>query len=248
MKAEHRKELQTNLLADRMGRLVQGVRSGPRSTSVGVWVIAVLALATLAGWYFADSTRGTQGSAWVRLGGITGSVEDQNLGTAADLTDERALNEVIQNYPGTLPARAARYQRARMLLNRGLKSLYGTNRSLAIEDLETARQLYKGLAAECAGNDILVPEALMGVAKAEEALVGVPRKTDEPESSRGDLDQALQWYDRLARAYSNSFLGEQAAKHATELRANRDQVVRFYADLNKSAGKSPPSGNPPFTP
>ena len=41
MKTEHRKELQTNVLADRLGKLVQGFREGfkgrPTNTSLLIW-------------------------------------------------------------------------------------------------------------------------------------------------------------------------------------------------------------------
>jgi hypothetical protein len=90
----------------------------------------------------------------------------------------------------------------------------------------------------------------MGAAKAEEALVGVPKK-DEADASLGDLDKALTWYDRLAKAYPDSFLGQEAAKHAQELRdpQHRNEVAQFYAEINKlGAAKPAPAGLPPPTP
>jgi tetratricopeptide (TPR) repeat protein len=249
MKAEHRKELHTNLLADRMGRLVQGVRSGPRSASLGVWIIGLLALATLVGWYYARDHRDSQGPAWVQMDKTLDSTEDKNLGTSAELDAEQTLQKIIINNPGTLAGRTARFQKARIELNRGLKSLFGPNRTPAVGDLEEARTAFERLIAECQGDNLLEPEALMGAAKAEEALVGVPKKTGEAESSLGDLDRALKWYDRVAKAYPNSFLGQEAEKHAKELRDNRQQVARFYAEINKlGAARPAPAGLPPPTP
>ncbi len=51
MKAEHRKELQTNYLADRMGRLMQGMKAGPQNTgSMVIWGEAATPVSTTAGW------------------------------------------------------------------------------------------------------------------------------------------------------------------------------------------------------
>src|SRR5262245_11523613 len=53
MKAQHRRELHTNLLADRMGRLVRNVQSAPKSTSIILWSFVVLAAGTFIIWEYA---------------------------------------------------------------------------------------------------------------------------------------------------------------------------------------------------
>ena len=42
MKAEHRKELETNILADRMGNLIQKMKGGPKRRSIVYVVVALL--------------------------------------------------------------------------------------------------------------------------------------------------------------------------------------------------------------
>jgi hypothetical protein len=218
MKAEHRKELHTNLLADRMGRLVQGMRSGSRPTSLGVWIISGLVVAIMVGWYVAKGSMASQAKAWVELN-IAG--------------DSSTLKRIALENPGTLPARTARFQQARLLLRQGLQQVYGITRPEGLIHLEEAAKIYGELVAECTGNALLQQEALMGAAKAEEArLIGIS-KEDEGEKFDAQLNRALELYQRLAREYPTSYLGESAAEHARTLTDDRDKVVAFYAELNK---------------
>jgi hypothetical protein len=231
MKAEHRKELQTNELADRLGRLLQSVKSGSSSTSFYLWVViillvvaAILAWRSYSEWIFASRS-----TLWLKVS------------SAAEVEDLQDLDKLANDHRGTPPARAARFQMARLKLNQGLESLFSENRSTAIERIQEARDLYEALAAESTGTPLLAQEALMGLAKAEEALVGVP-KGNNPKESRGSLEQALEWYTKLAEKYPDSFLGKAAAERAQMLEGNHQQVQDFYLRLNQlalEAGKSP---------
>ena len=54
----------TNLLADRMGRFLQGVKSGPRSQTLG-WVFAILAVGLFVVWQVVQSaTLSQRSSLW----------------------------------------------------------------------------------------------------------------------------------------------------------------------------------------
>src|SRR5262245_50618170 len=57
MKAEHRKELQTNALADRMGRLLQSFKSRPRRTSLLIWLLVIGVIVGGFAWWTAGNTR-----------------------------------------------------------------------------------------------------------------------------------------------------------------------------------------------
>src|ERR1700736_2702219 len=127
MKAEHRKELQTNILADRMGRLVQGMKLGPRPTSLVLWVLAGLALATvLFYWFYSNSVSSSRSHLWVEV------AEDINRNDPSTLTD---LDRIATDHPGTMPALVARLQRARLLEEGALERLYSPGRSSAVKDL-----------------------------------------------------------------------------------------------------------------
>lgn len=234
MKADHRKELQTNVLADSMGRLIQGLKSGKPSTQGILWLIAVLALGTIALWYYAGRSTSSDSKAWTDL--------DRELQDNKQVDPNKKqveLAEISRKYPGTMASRAARFERARLLLPEGLRNLATFQRESAVEDLKEAHKLYVDLAAECRDEPLLVQEALMGAAQAAEALIGLPRDEKKPENSY-KLEDALQLYQRLAKTYPDSLLGKESAEHAKRLEDNRAEVEKFYADLNKRATAAKP--------
>ena len=217
MKAEHRKELQTNYLADRMGRLMQGMKAGPQNTgSMVIWVLVALTIGTVVVWYIAGMNS-NRSPLWVRF--------EQD----SDRHDLEGLMQLANANPGTLPARAARLQRARISLEEGLASLYGIQREAAVSQVKQARQLYADLAQECTDDPILAPQTLMGAAKAEEALAGIPKTDDASEC----LDKALEYYRRLTKNYPNSFLAKAAQERVDSLEKNRDDADKFYQEMRK---------------
>jgi len=234
MKAQHRKELHTNELADRLGRLIQKVRTGPKSTPVIIWLFLGLAVLAVGFWYyFANSTKAERSAQWAQL--------DQATSTALAAGDRQAfleqLSQIAKEGQGTVPGRAARFQLARFLLQQGLQDQFSQvpSRENAIGSVEEARDLYRKLATECHDSPVLAQEAMMGAATAEEALIGVPQ-SDNAEESRGSLDQAIADYEKLASAYSESAQGRAARRRADELREHRQQSQDFYAELNKRPG------------
>jgi hypothetical protein len=220
MKAEHRKELQTNYLADRMGRLMQGMKVGPQSTgSVVIWVLAALTIGTVVAWYVAGANS-NRSPLWVRFE------------TESAQNDLEGLRSLATNNPGTLPARAARLQRARVSLQEGLAGLYSNQREAAVSQVKQAGLLYIDLAQECTDDPILAPQALMGAAKAEEALAGLPN-ADDPADSLGSIDEALKYYHRLTKNYPNSFLAKSAQERIDKLEKDREDADKFYQEMRK---------------
>ncbi len=66
--AEHRKELHTNALADRMGRFMQTVRQKPRRRTVLIWVAGIAVVIGLLIWWGVSRSRANQNSLlWVVL-------------------------------------------------------------------------------------------------------------------------------------------------------------------------------------
>jgi hypothetical protein len=243
MKAEHRKELHTNLLADRMGRLVQGVKAGPGPKSAIVWVIVGLACVTGIGWYWANRARDRSGEAWVAFNKST----NPNTYPEIQLSE---LKNLATNNPGTIAGRTARFQRARLLLGGGLKSVYSAAGSLpalqahersreqAVKDLEEARTLYRQLMPECSEDPVLEPEAMIGAAKTEEALAGIP-KADNPDVGLGSLDEALKLYRKLADSpeYGRSAWGLEASQRCQEFDTRRADIDQFYAGFRAEVAK-----------
>ncbi len=227
MKAEHRKELHTNLLADRMGRFLQGMKSGPKNKSLLIWVFALLAVGMFVIWqYVASATLTQRSSLWVQL--------DSALYDPPEIMLE-TMESLAKEHQGTLPARVARFQRARLLLQEGLETFASEKRAQAITKIQEAHKLYGQLARECTAAPLLDQEAMMGMAKAEEALIGLNKPsadTTAEEASTYTLDQARARYQQLAAKYPESYLGKAAAERAKDLEDNREAVLALYKELN----------------
>lgn len=231
MKAEHRKDLHTNLLADRMGRLVKGVTSNPSSTSAIVWVIVGVAVVTFGAWFIASRATGGQSDLWVKL--------DRNY-------NREELEAIAREHPGSMAARVARLQNARLLLRVGLASLCPGQRGMMMEesepipraealaDVAEARKLFDELAAESNDDPAIRQECLLQAARAEEALVNPAATADAP--FKGTLQRAIERYEQfLAGAEKDTPLYSAVTRHVQELRNGETAAENFYKEFNEIA-------------
>jgi hypothetical protein len=214
MKAKQRHELETNVLADRMGKLIQDVRDNPKAASRFAWILGGVIIAIVLAWYFVSGS-GTSDQ-WVKLDGNT---------------DADSLAQIAKTSPATMAGRAALLQRARILLPQGIDELYqGFDRAKAAEKIEEARRLYTGLIPVCADEPILEQEAMSSAAKAEESLLAVP-KEGQAKEMRGDLQKAIELYRQVSEKYPDTYVGQQSKAHAKELEEAGSKAVSFYADM-----------------
>jgi hypothetical protein len=227
MKAAHRKELHTNVLADRMGKLYESVKAGPRTTSALVWLFVLLALVAAVSWKFWNSTNPEDESArWVYLRQATHDPDPDVMA--------RDLRELVDQNAATVQSRAARYQEARLKLRKGQESLLAADaktRSGAVEKIQSARNLYEQLARETKAFPVLHQEALLGVAKTEETLAGI--SVDEKAPAYGNLDRALAFYQKLVQL-NLRLLGKQASEEnavATLEQLVQDQLRGLGQDV-----------------
>jgi hypothetical protein len=221
MKAEHRKELQTNTLADYLGRGVDSLKNGPTLT-----VVLVVAVLLLGGWwmwsFFSTSSRSSDALLWTKL--------DQ-------AKDDEQLEQLAEANPGTTQARTARFEIARTMIQRGSEKIGNpAQHAEAIKDLVKARQLFQELAPLCRAEPILQQEAMMGLAKAEESLIGAP-DPNEAKQTLGSIDRAIGYYEEVATKFPESFQGKAARQRAKELKENRKDIESFYAVLNQQGLK-----------
>jgi hypothetical protein len=208
MKAEHRKELQTNVLADRLGKLYQNLKTGPQSTSLTVWILVGLVVAVVVAWFLFQRSPALP---WTDL----------------QAADDKKLEELSQKHPGTPLARVARFQEARNLLQSGQREL-AASPEIAVKDLADASGRYEQLAAESTDDPLLREEALLGVATAEECLGHLDRAQDfyeklaavAPESPRGEL----------AAARAKQLANERLSGGGSEI----DFYKKFQAELAKA--------------
>jgi hypothetical protein len=229
MKAEKRHQLQRNALADRMGRLFETMKSSPRSSSTLIWAFIIVTLATLVLWqYGAHANQSRYSALWTQVD-VAGRDWERGPTYLARISDDSR---------GSLPGRSARFELARLQFSGGQKGIRSfLERTRAIEDLKFARSNYAKLVDDCLDAPLLAQEAMMGVAQAEESLVGVPKSNDSSEVF--DLGQALGSYQKLADQYPDSILGKQAAERIKTINERRPEIEKFYAELNHWATTKP---------
>jgi tetratricopeptide (TPR) repeat protein len=211
MKAEQRKELQTNWLADHLGRWLQTLSSGPSTGSTIVWGVLILVLGGGAAWWYLYAVPAAQRNAalWTKLDN-TSSLD--------------GLDTIIKENPTTPQARIAEFLKARTLLRVGLEKLAAAadkDRTEARNKVEEAATLYASLAKRPLDSPLLTQEALLGAARANESL--------------GNIEEALAFYDQLRTRFKDSPFGKEAAATYEKLKANEDAVKAFYTEFNRLA-------------
>jgi len=224
MKAEERKHLKENELAERLGRVWQTVASGSTTNTI-IWGVILVGLALAIGWrYYSNATFRTRSAEW-------SAVERAN--SAAE------LEQIIKDHPGTVVAKVAKVHLTRYQMDDALARVAGPtseDRIKAAEALTAVRDRYAELAKEFSDKPELVQESLMGVAKADEVLSAIP-KADSPKEPRESLDTAQAAYEELAKRYPESYFGKQAAKRAEEIKDHKLQIRGFYDALMEAHGK-----------
>jgi hypothetical protein len=219
MKAEHRKELQTNVLADRMGRMVQRIKTPPNRRSI-LWMVLVLVVVIigLVLWWRWSNQRSIMSNLWV-------GVDEARLyfPTKSGVVQSELLTE----YGTTKPGVAARFQLAyTMLWDRGVKYLAGQP-TFAMKAINGAEKQFKELQEECKDDAILGPEAAYALAVIEETRLV---------EDRNNLEKARLAYEAVASKYPSSAAGRAASDRAKYLKDNPIQVSAFYANLQNSIG------------
>jgi hypothetical protein len=220
MKAEERERLETNALADRLGHWVDRLKAGDITLYrwIGVAVLVVLAVVV---WRYVATSKATVASAqWFQL-------EHE--------TSLTALDEFAKAYPNTTAGKIARLHEARVWLGPdGIAALQikdADRRKKAIESIEKARDALGKLADEFKDDLVLRVQCLTGVAKAEEALIGIPKdgKTDE---FRGSPEQAAAAYEAAAAAAAGTPLADDLKAYAQRVRDKKTEVVLVHGQLN----------------
>lgn len=223
MKAEHRHELQKNELADWLGRVIEAIKTGNRSTYVSI-LVGSLAIFLVLIWLYNRTPSNSPGKAtvWTNLGGATGVKE---------------LEQVAEQNHGTMPARTAWYEVARILYSEGVRDLVAADtRAEAITKLEKVREIYQKLVTESAKEPLLNQEALLWNALAEESLIGATKQGDSSQPL-GSVDRAIELYEKLVKEYPGSPAADAAAKRLKDLRDNRKNIESFYTAMNEEAKK-----------
>jgi hypothetical protein len=232
MKAEHRKELQTNALADRMGRVLRGMKQKPgRGSFLTVVLVGLVILAGLFFWWRRTSANQREARRWVdfekgqdrivaELSLRQPSRGDPQLQYLFDLAN-RSGNE------GTPQSRAANMEIAWALLyDGGIKSLGDPG---ATKNIQQAKKYYTTLLdlSEVKDDPILGPEARYAIAVADEALAIDSIDLDE------HLKKTAKLYQAVVDDYPRSAHAERAEKRAKQLKnpEQRRPIAGFYTSM-----------------
>jgi hypothetical protein len=228
MKAGQRKQLETNVLADRLGKFVKGLKEGPsRTTWIVLGVIAAGVILFFVWQYFSKSSEEKDSARWylaMRLfEGERTSTNPDDLGTATG-GNERDLEKFAKDNEGTTQGRLARFYLARMALAQGEDKL-GSRRETALANVRKASDLYEKLISESSDWPVLHMEAIMRSGKAREML--------------GDFDKAVEFYNQLISEYSKSAYVDEARDRVKKLEKgsdSRQQLDALYVRLASKSG------------
>jgi hypothetical protein len=220
MKAEHRKELETNALADRMGRAMKGMKTRSSRTAVFYALVAIAAAVGLFLVFRYFQVRRVENSArWMNL-------EDGS---------HRFIEKLVKENPETDAGKAARLQKAWFFFwEIGLKRL-GSDSNGALKSLDDAAAMYKQIAEDSAGDPVYEPEALYGLAAIEETRAV---------QNRDRLDSAKRMYEELAKNHPKSAHGKLAARWVENFAddSKRTEIAQFYAQMQNDLKVMQPLG------
>lgn len=213
MKAEHRKELETNVLADTMGQVLTGAKQGPSRSFLFFLIIGfvgVVGLFLIYRWMVSGT--GRTGVQWAAL-------EDGS---------PQRINDAIESGVNTNPAKAARLQVAyEALWYRGIKQL-GGNANEAWASIDTAEQDYVKLAEDTKGDPVYHPEALYALAVIEETRAI---------KNRENLASAMDKYKAVIKSNKDSAFAKLAEQRIEDLENKNLDIERFYQHLGDRIGQ-----------
>jgi hypothetical protein len=215
MKAEHRKELQTNSLADFLGRTVRTART--REGIPWFWVFVagiVVAGLLLTWWIFANRAR-TRAENWARV----------------EYNDRTSLQQLANDFPETNPGQAARFTIAFDRLWRLVSY------ELAVADQKEVRDLLQGglqpfyskLAEECKEDPERLAEAKYHMEVIAELLAGV-----DPSMRKSHLESAKRYLEELTGDdLKSTGYGKLAQKRLEQFNSPVEfrKIDTFYAEF-----------------
>ena len=221
MKAEERKEIETNSLAKVIVKAKEHL-GGRTLYYVGGSIALVVAVVLLWKYFSREVTRGRD----ARLIQIELADTPEKLKTAMD------------ELHGTVFSSIAKMHLARRALGpNGLEKL-GTDRpddrKAAAASVEVARTYFLEQTKELKEKEepALLQEAWIGAAQAEESLVGLP-SSEGGSDSRGDADRAIEYYEKAASIFPDSEGSGRFKKWSEELRSNKDAFIAAQRELYK---------------
>ncbi|MCS7047470.1 MAG: hypothetical protein NZO58_14020 [Gemmataceae bacterium] len=219
MKAEHRKELETNALADRMGRLLQSARQTPQRSAVWYFITAVVAaLVVVLAYRYWHTKKRDNSEAWVNY-----------------YLQGPHAKDVAENFADRPQGKAVKFDLYGQLLWETITQL-GTDPKGRINRLRQLSGLFENLRDECEKEPILQAEAMYALAVIDETLAI---------EDRANLDSATERYKELKQKHGDTVYGKLAAERLkiledeTANRELRDLYQTLQIELKVDRKKGP---------
>jgi hypothetical protein len=239
MKAEQRKELETNSLILTYQRLRQ--KMSGRAIYYVVGFLILLAAGILIYRYYTSESQ---------------KARDAGLQQLEEANTEEKLKEGMEAHRGTPLGIQFKINLARLLLNdRGLPKLgteRTTDRNEAATKVQQGRDYFIELTKDLNEKEqpALLQECWASAAQGEESLIGVPA-TEGGTDYRGNIDKAIEYYEKASAIFADKDFSKKYKERADMLKANKDKVVADYRAIYKPREMAfPPSGPelPPLGP
>ena len=214
MKTERRHELQTNVLADTLGRWITAVK--PYSTVI-VGSIAVVAIAMVAWSLLSQRAAAKQEQAWDDFNVARETYLRTKSRGGTDMEMVKAVGDietVVKKNQGTPVAYWAELMLGNHYLGKGVGELF-SNRERARETFEKAVTHYTQ--ATESDEQELKQRAYFGLGQAREA--------------KGDLEDAIKAYDAVVTTWPEGPLSESAKQYSERLQ--KPDTKEFYAWYEK---------------
>lgn len=225
MKAEHRKELETNLLADKLGRMMTNTHVGRPNRRAVIWTVIVLVAVAVAfvAWRLHIGAQQENMVSWMMLENGRPEALQSLAGIRQAEQEGRTTLRLTQSETDPSNAgKAARFQLARFFLwDQGVRML-GVDSNRALQSIKFADDLYRTLLKDCENEPVFLAEAKYGLAVIEET-----RAVQNQER----LATAEKLFDELATTHKESGFADLAAKRAKQLKENRQEITAIYRDL-----------------
>jgi hypothetical protein len=248
VKATERKELETNYLADQLGRLVQG-----QNPHVSVWlaILAVGALVALAYWAVPRQAAERMTVAWRELW----ESEDTSLPFSLEpewphgsVANVEKLTERHRGTPIESPARFLLAQAEQALAVRDINDA-----GKALAHLHRAEQLYREVLASSGQNAELRVRTHLGLAQVTEIRYWIEKARSGQDETQRLWSQTQELYNKalqIARRELPSStqevhpLVQEIEKHLERLRDPNTAELVFLTSTPASASNSSPSASP----
>lgn len=226
------KSTEQNALATRLSGFWSNFKQGKIVSYKWMAIILVLVATIGVTWYIFSERRSAASRRWVE--------EDEAKSVEAQ-------EEISKKYPGTIQDKLARLQIARALLSDDGIELLGastdTRRNEGVANIEKAREMFQKLLDDFKDDPVFKPQCLLGLAKAEAALVGVPSAPGQLIDFKGKVPKVVEYLDQLAAAAApDTPWATDSKKMADALRDEKSASYAKFIEIQQSMFKLTPPG------